>query len=524
MLLPAHNAPLRTIEAVADKRSDQPAASGVPADDSTTAARDEAVASGDPRTMIAGRYEVDLTSTPTIAGIAVVYPGRDVRTRDPVTVKTLRLEYRSDPEMRARFRREARLLQFLTHPNVIRALAFSEERGAPWLVLERVPGHTLREAIVAHGPYSPEEIVPILQGAAAALDHLHSRGLVHLDLRPENIMLNASGEVKLVDFGVAQSAGAPPEANDGASAERVAYLAPEQVSGGASDATTDVYALGSIVYEMLSGAPPFPEEASAAARSAAIRARLEQAPQPLAASADGGALPAWVDDVVSGALEREPRLRYSSAGSFAALFHSGVEGDVDAVTGRPRLPVQAPLGRHIPVNEPGIATKGSRRLANRRAEVHDDDPSPRHAELVNAGVAHTAAEHPIAFKRQPRGHFGQLDPAALQRWLWRAVLVAAIANLVLLGALLLTRGEIPGLWRAAPLVGPGVSVRVAGAGLVARSEPRPDAAIVANLPDGGSIRISGQAVSGADDLLWWPVEVQTENGVVSGYVPQSWTR
>lgn len=507
---------------MADKRSDQPPASEEQPDAAAASASDQPAPSGDVRTMIAGRYEVDLTSPPSFSGIAVVYPGRDVRTRDPVTVKTLRLEYRSDPEMRARFRREARLLQFLTHPNVIRALAFSEERGAPWLVLERVPGHTLREAITAHGPYSPEEIVPILHGVAAALDHLHSRGLVHLDLRPENIVLNASSEVKLVDFGVAQSAGAEPEANDGASAERVAYLAPEQVSGGAIDSTTDVYALGSIVYEMLSGAPPFPEEPGTTARSAAIRARLEQAPKPLQAAHRDDPLPVWVDDIVSGALEREPRLRYGSAGTFSALFHSGVEGDVDAVTGRPRLPIQAPLGRHIPMNEPGIASKGSRRLANRRAEAHDDAEA-QHANSLEAAFDPISANHPIAFKRQSRTPFGNLDPVVLQRWLWRAVLVAAIANIVLLGALLLTRGEVPGLWNAAPRIGPGVSVRVAGAGLVARSAPQPDAAIVANLPDGGTIRISGEAVTGSDGL-WWPVEVETENGVVSGFVPQSWTQ
>src|SRR5215218_6099434 len=143
----------------------------------------------DHRTTIAGRYAVDLQRHPTEAGIAVVYDGRDLRTRDPVVVKTLRLEYRGDPEMRARFRREARLLQFLSHPNVIRALAFTEERGAPWLVLEHVRGRSLRQKIAADAPLSPEEVVPVLQGLAAALDHLHARGLVHLDVRPENVVV-----------------------------------------------------------------------------------------------------------------------------------------------------------------------------------------------------------------------------------------------------------------------------------------------------------------------------------------------
>ena len=232
----------------------------------------------DPRITIAGRYAVDLQTPPASAGVAVTYEGRDLRTRDPVVVKTLRLEYRGDPEMRARFRREARLLQFLSHPNVIRALAFSEERGAPWLVLERIRGRSLREEIAMGAPFAPEEVVPLLQGIAAALDHLHARGLAHLDVRPENVIVTPDGEVKLIDFGVAQAAGSMQELADGSRPDNVAYLAPEQVCGEPVSAATDVFALGCVVYELLTGRPPFVSAEEPAAMNAAIRARLEQAP------------------------------------------------------------------------------------------------------------------------------------------------------------------------------------------------------------------------------------------------------
>jgi serine/threonine-protein kinase len=173
----------------------QSAMTRLPEHESQSAPRDDLdPPAADPRTTIAGRYAVDLQALPAEAGIAIAYDGRDLRTRDPVIVKTLRLEYRGDPEMRARFRREARLLQFLSHPNVIRALAFAEERGAPWLVLERVPGRTLREEIEMSAPFSVEEVVPLLQGMAAALDHLHARGLAHLDVRPENAVVTLDGE------------------------------------------------------------------------------------------------------------------------------------------------------------------------------------------------------------------------------------------------------------------------------------------------------------------------------------------
>ena len=271
----------------------------------------------------------------------MTYEGRDLRTRDPVIVKTLRLEYRGDPEMRARFRREARLLQFLSHPNVIRALAFSEERGAPWLVLERIRGRSLREEIAMSAPFAPEEVVPLLQGLAAALDHLHARGLAHLDVRPENVIVTPDGEVKLDRFrcraGSGLHAGVQRTA---AGSDNVAYLAPEQVCGEPVSAATDVFALGCVVYELLTGRPPFVSVEEPAARNAAIRARLEQAPVPPSIARGGDALPAWVDDVVLGALERDPRQRYGSAGSFAAVFHSGVEGDIDVETGRPRRRVE----------------------------------------------------------------------------------------------------------------------------------------------------------------------------------------
>jgi hypothetical protein len=107
--------------------------------------------------------------------------------------------------------------------------------------------------------------------------------------------------------------------------------------------------------------------------------------------------------------------------------------------------------------------------------------------------------------------------------LWQALIVAALLNVALIAALLLTRGEIPGVWSRSAPIGPGASVQVAGAGLVARQGPNNASAIVADLPAGGTVRISGAAVPG-EDGLWWPIEVETPEGVVSGYVPESWVQ
>lgn len=479
----------------------------------------DGAAGGDPRTTIAGRYEVNLEAEPVDAGIAVAYLGRDLRTRAPVTVKTLRLEYRDDPDMRARFRREARLLQFLSHPNVVRALTFTEERGAPWLIVERVPGRALREEIAASAPFTPEDVVPVLEGVAAALDHLHARGLIHLDLRPDNIVVMPNRQVKLIDFGLAQTGGAVPEF---AASGVHPYLAPEQLTGEPVEVTTDVYALGCVVYEMLTGSPPFSLTTRAGKDSDAVRARLTQQAPPPSEVLRSEALPPWVDDVVLGALERDPQLRYGSAGLFAGLYRVGVEGETDAETGRPHAARPAAGGRHFPTNEPGIAVKGSSRLAKRRAERDPAETDVSGEQVIDVDFAPISPLPPRTPSRLlPRG--GRLNFALLQRRLWQACAIALLLNVVLIAALVATSGELPGIWSPAPGVAPGSVVRIAGTGLVARTEPRPDAEIAAELPDGGTVQISGDAVA-SESGLWWPVQVQTDEGPVSGYVPQSWVQ
>jgi hypothetical protein len=227
-----------------------------------------------------------------------------------------------------------------------------------------------------------------------------------------------------------------------------------------------------------------------------------------------------VDDVVLGALERDPQQRYGSAGSFAAVFHAGVEGDIDVETGRPRGRVEPSPSRQFPNNEPGIALKGSPALASRRGKPASIAASAQDG-AVDAAFTPLSPNAPVksAYARRSRGR----DLAAVRRWLWQAVILAAVLNVILVGALLITRGEIPGIWQAGENIRPGASVRIAGAGLVARAAPDTESAIVADLPDGGSVRISGEPVQG-DDGLWWPVEVDSGTGAVKGYVPESWVQ
>jgi hypothetical protein len=125
----------------------------------------------------------------------------------------------------------------------------------------------------------------------------------------------------------------------------------------------------------------------------------------------------------------------------------------------------------------------------------------------------------VARTRQSR----EIDLNALGRRLWQAVILAAVLNVILIAALLITRGEIPGVWNAAEPIAPGATVRIAGAGLVARAAPTTESAIVADLPDGGTVQISGEPIQG-EDGPWWPVTVDTGTGAVSGFVPESWVQ
>jgi hypothetical protein len=166
--------------------------------------------------------------------------------------------------------------------------------------------------------------------------------------------------------------------------------------------------------------------------------------------------------------------------------------------------------------------KGAPRLATRRGEAEPGTNTPE-TDVVDATYAPLAATSSLArtssFGSRARG----LDLPALSRRLWQALILAAILNVVLIAALVATQGEVPGIWSGATPIGPGVSVQVAGTGLVARQGPNNASAIVADLPAGGSVRISGEAVLG-EDGLWWPIEVQTSEGQVSGYVPESWVQ
>lgn len=441
------------------------------------------------RPVVAGHYEIDLDQPLGSGGMAVVYLGRDLRTRRSVALKTLRIEYRKDPETRARFRREARTMAFLTHPNVTRVYDLFEEEEAPWVVLEYVPGQSLKEEIAARGPFSVEETAKFLDQIAKALDHLHHRGLVHLDVKPQNLLITPDGQVKLIDFGLAQQAGEPQEMIGGSAFGTAAYLSPEQACGDPVDFSTDVYALGCVVFEMLTGRPPFGNDPSGQLKNDVIRSHLEHEPEPPSTFRP---LAAWVDDAVMLALAKRPADRYRDCASFASVFWAGID-DTEGIVGGSSFDTTAPVFR-----SPVVDTY--------------EEIFPESAPGIGRKVAG-------AFYRT--GGRVARHTGWAQRILWRATLALLIGNLMLAAILYIDRGEIPGIYAGGAKLESGGDARVLTDGLRLRDEPGRDAAVVGLLDLDQQVRITGDSED-FEDETWWPVRATVDGESVNGYVAGGW--
>ena len=241
-------------------------------------------------------------------GMASVYLATDTRLDRRVAVKVMHPGLAEDPDFVARFNREARAAAGLNHPDVVSVYDQGTDDGHPFLVMEFVPGDTLRTVLRARGRLTPGEAVAVMDHVLAALGAAHAAGLVHRDVKPENVLITPDGRVKVADFGLARAAaGATVTAAGGALIGTAAYLAPEQVNDGASDARSDVYAAGVLLFELLTGAAPFTGDSPV---SVAYRHVNEDVPAP---SSRGVTVPDELDALVLAATARDPQQRPADA-------------------------------------------------------------------------------------------------------------------------------------------------------------------------------------------------------------------
>jgi serine/threonine protein kinase len=187
--------------------------------------------------------------------MAVVHLARDTVLDRPVAVKLLTEEARGDPGLRARFLREGRLAAGLAHQNVVRVFDTGEDGGTPYLVMEYVEGRSLAE-VRTDGPLPPEDVASLGRQASAGLAHAHNAGIVHRDVKPQNLLLQEDGVLKVADFGIARGSSGATITVAGTLLGTAGYMAPELVAGAPATVASDLYALGAVLYELLAGRPP----------------------------------------------------------------------------------------------------------------------------------------------------------------------------------------------------------------------------------------------------------------------------
>ena len=261
--------------------------------------------------VIADRYE--LGALLGRGGMGEVREGLDLRLGRPVAIKLLRADLAAEPELRRRFESEARAAAGLSHPNVVAVYDTGEHDGTPYIVMERLAGRTVADEI-ADGTLSADKVERMAREVLAALDAAHRAGVVHRDIKPGNLLLCPDGSVKVADFGIAKVAeGLGPDVTvTGQVVGTPAYLAPERLDGRPGSARSDLFSLGVVMYEALSGAKPFQGATSLATAQAIVSGEH----QPLDEARPG--LPPTLVATVERSLQVRPEDRFATAADMAA--------------------------------------------------------------------------------------------------------------------------------------------------------------------------------------------------------------
>jgi serine/threonine-protein kinase len=387
--------------------------------------------------LLDGRYRVG--SWIARGGMATVYMGTDTKLDRTVAIKIAHPELTGDREFVRRFASEARSAARLSTPNVVAVFDQGSDLGLLYLVMEYVPGRTLRELLIERGRLSPAEALDIAKGVLTGLSAAHRAGIVHRDVKPENVLIGDDDTIKVADFGLARAATGSTHTRTGLIIGTAAYLSPEQVARSTSDARSDVYATGIMLFELLTGTQPHTGDNPLAVAHKHV---TDVVPPP---SRLVPGLPRSLDTLVAMATSRDPALRPADAGVF-------LQAVTDAARGLDRAPA-------LPAD--GIANAG-RRPAATPGSGDSWFPWSGNDGSGNGTVAYSPPPAPSAYDPPPAGanHTlivpGGVGPPAepfLQRWLYsRRLVYVALATAVVVFVGVVTWWVTDGQYTTVPQV------------------------------------------------------------------------
>ena len=323
----------------------------------------------DEGTLLNKRYQLieELGS----GGMAEVFRARDLMLDRYVAIKILRKDFSGNPDFQNHFRQEARAAANLSHPNIVTVHDFGFAEDLLFIVMEHIPGKDLKQLLRQRGRYSIEDGMPLIIQACAGIGYAHRAGLVHCDIKPHNMLVAPDGRLKVTDFGIARALATitPGERADVVWGSPV-YFAPEQALGEAPSPASDVYSLGVVLYEVLSGTPPF------TATSPDELARLHVSARPIPLREYLPDIPAALEQIVMKVLSKEPAARYRTADQLGRVLQKfGTQPEAPAPASAPEPPNRLPARERTSTSRAeSAATRYSPAASTRR-----DSPAPASA-------------------------------------------------------------------------------------------------------------------------------------------------
>lgn len=298
-------------------------------------------------------------------GMAMVYRAKDLRTGHSVAIKILRQEYSQDEEFLGRFQREAQAASKMSHHNIVNLLDVGMEGDDRYLVMEYVQGKTLKEVIKEKGQMTPKVAVQIAIRILAALQHAHKNGIIHRDIKPQNILVHADGHIKVADFGIARMADSSTLTKGDNVMGSVHYFSPEQASGRAATEQSDLYSVGVVLYEMLTGKVPFDGDTPVSVAMQHLRS------QPVPIKTLNPEVPDSLCRLVETAMQKEPKYRYQTALEMARDLRVSLD-DRAELTGAPQRPnLKSVVEKAVPPPRSGKVSgkTGARRPVKTRRQL-----------------------------------------------------------------------------------------------------------------------------------------------------------